>query len=157
MIQRIQSLYLFVSIICLAVVSFGAQIFSFYAPKNYYIFNSYGVQHFDGSSNLIEIKSSLLYLSTIALILLCLLTIFSYKNLSRQLRLGRIILFIYIVLLAGFIFTAVKPDIILGEGVNESKFGLGFYFFLAGFPFIFLANRGIKRDKNLLDSLNRLR
>jgi len=35
--------------------------------------------------------------------------------------------------------------------------GLGFILFVAGFPFTFLANTGIKRDRNLLKSLDRLR
>ncbi|MGB1518015.1 MAG: hypothetical protein ACPG8K_02815 [Crocinitomicaceae bacterium] len=37
------------------------------------------------------------------------------------------------------------------------ELGIGFLLFVLGFPFIFLANVAIKRDKKLLDSLNRLR
>ena len=40
---------------------------------------------------------------------------------------------------------------------TKRELGLGFFLFVLGFPFCFLAQLGIKRDKKLLDSLNRLR
>ena len=157
MIQRIQSIYLFITVICLTFISFGADIFSFTVKEAHYTFSAYGVQKFDTAGKLLELKSSVLYLSTIALSLLCLLAIFSYKNLNRQLRLVRIIFFIYLVLMAGFIYISSMASEVIGETIKSQSYNLGFYLFIAGFPFIFLANLGIKRDKKLLDSLNRLR
>jgi len=45
----------------------------------------------------------------------------------------------------------------IGKEDMIREMGLGFFLFVAGFPFTFLANIGIKRDKQLLDSLDRLR
>ena len=45
----------------------------------------------------------------------------------------------------------------LSAGETKRELGLGFFLFVLGFPFCFLAQLGIKRDKKLLDSLNRLR
>jgi hypothetical protein len=45
----------------------------------------------------------------------------------------------------------------LSADETKRELGLGFFFFVLGFPFCFLAQLGIKRDKKLLDSLNRLR
>ena len=46
---------------------------------------------------------------------------------------------------------------LLDEETASREMGLGFLLFVVGFPFTFLANTGIKRDKKLLDSLDRLR
>ena len=43
------------------------------------------------------------------------------------------------------------------ENNASQELGLGYIFFIAGLPFSFLALIGVKKDKNLLDSLNRLR
>jgi hypothetical protein len=43
------------------------------------------------------------------------------------------------------------------ENNASQELGLGYLFFIAGLPFSFLALIGVKKDKNLLDSLNRLR
>ena len=43
------------------------------------------------------------------------------------------------------------------ENNAGQELGLGYIFFIAGLPFSFLALIGVKKDKNLLDSLNRLR
>ena len=48
-------------------------------------------------------------------------------------------------------------DSMISVETTKREMGLGYLLFLCGFPFTFLANIGIKRDKNLLDSLDRLR
>lgn len=81
----------------------------------------------------------------------------SYKNLNRQLRLARITFYIYLLLvIALLIFSAVGGKFV-AEEIVKRELGLGYFLFIAGLPFAFLANIGIKRDKNLIDSLNRLR
>ncbi|MFK7784566.1 MAG: DUF4293 family protein [Crocinitomicaceae bacterium] len=47
-------------------------------------------------------------------------------------------------------------NLIEGEELKR-ELGLGFYLFVVGLPFSFLANVGIKRDKRLLDSIDRIR
>jgi amino acid transporter len=157
MIQRVQTIYFILSIICLMFVTFGSKIYQFDVSEGYFVFNSYGVQKFNVDNELIQYSSFPYYISSIALLLLIVIAIFSYKNLNRQLRLGRIILLIYFIILITLMFTSFLGVELTGEEINSKKSGLGFYLFVIGFSFIFLANTGIKRDIKLLESLNRLR
>lgn len=79
----------------------------------------------------------------------------SYKNLKKQFRLARIVALIYLVglvalLLAGSLGLLVK-------GAVAIQLGLGYYICVVGLPFSYFAFKGIKKDKDLLESLDRLR
>lgn len=158
MIQRIQSVYLFLVIILLSLVTFGAEIFTFISNETSYRFSSYGIHAYDiASGDLVSSNSYPFYLSLSGLILLAFLTLMSYKNLKRQLKLARITFYIYLLLVIGLlIFSAIGGKYIATD-IIKRELGLGYFLFIAGLPFAFLANIGIKRDKNLIDSLNRLR
>jgi hypothetical protein len=80
-----------------------------------------------------------------------------YKNLTRQFKLARTIFFIYLLLIVSLVIFAIIGGGMLSADETKRELGLGFFFFVLGFPFCFLAQLGIKRDKKLLDSLNRLR
>jgi amino acid transporter len=157
MIQRIQSLYLLLSVVFLTIVSFGSSIIAFEAKNGYYTLSSYGIQEFDKTNKVVGFSSFPLFISIIVLVLLCLLTIFSYKNLKQQLKFGRLTFYIYLLLVIALVIISFFGKPIIGEEIVSKRVGLGFFLFVAGLPFVFLANIGIKRDKNLLDSLNRLR
>jgi amino acid transporter len=158
MIQRIQSIYLLLVMILLSIVTFGTEIFSFLSDDTSYVFSSYGVHAYDLNSGTLSTSNSYpFFLSLSGLILLAFLTLMSYKNLNRQLKLARITFYIYLLLvIALLIFSAVGGKFV-AEGIVKRELGLGYFLFIAGLPFAFLANIGIKRDKNLIDSLNRLR
>jgi glycopeptide antibiotics resistance protein len=80
-----------------------------------------------------------------------------YKNLKRQLKLVRTAFYIYLLLVITLIiFSSVGLSNFTNEPLKR-ELGLGFFLFIAGLPFVFLANLSIKRDKKLIDSLNRLR
>jgi amino acid transporter len=157
MIQRVQSLYLLISVVCLSIVSFGSSIIAFETKTGYFTLSSYGVQEFNQTNKLVNFSSFPFYISIIILILLCILTIFSYKNLKQQLKFGRLTLFIYFLLCILLVVLSFMGNTITGQEIVSKRVGLGFFLFATGLPFVFLANVGIKRDKNLLDSLNRLR
>lgn len=156
MIQRIQSLYLAISIICLTIVTFGMTIYRLEDSKSFAHFSVYGREVFSQTGKLEKIESFPFYIIPILLILMCFFTLFSYKKINKQLRTGRITIFLYLVciFLVMFYPYLAKP---LDSVEQHVSLGLGFFLFVCGFPFVFLANIGIKRDKNLLDSLNRLR
>lgn len=158
MIQRIQTVYLAVVIILLTIVTLGSTLFSFVNETERYSFNSYGIMKYDlASGDLISQQNFPFYLGTIALILLSFITLMSYKNLNRQFKLGRMVFGIYFLMLMSVILLSVLGDGMLNEQTSGREMGLGFFLFVVGFPFTFLANTGIKRDKALLDSLDRLR
>jgi hypothetical protein len=160
MIQRVQTLYYAITMILLAILLSGVEFFRFVGEKTFYVFSVYGVQSgkVGEKSDKLESLSSIPYfLLTIVFILFIFITLMGYKNLSRQFKLARGIFFIYLLLLIAVIIFAVIGGGILTNEPTKLKFGLGFLFFVLGFPFSFLAQLGINRDKKLLDSLNRLR
>lgn len=158
MIQRVQTLYLGICIVLLSIVTFGSTVFSYVSETARYSFSSYGISTYDlDTGNLVDHQHFPFYLGTIALILFAFLCMMAYKDLKRQFKLGRTLFFLYFVMLVSVVLISIFGDSLLSEEVSKRELGLGFYLFVMGFPFTFLANTGIKRDKNLLDSLNRLR
>jgi len=159
MIQRLQTVYYILSMICLGVLLSGMELLRFVAKDSYFGFNIHGIsQHFnDTKLAMIQTKSLPLYLTVIGLILLQFMAIMSYKNLNRQFQLARTIFFLYVLILIAFVIFAsigYSPS----KGIETTReLGLGFIFLVLGFPFAFLGQVAIKRDKKLLDSLNRLR
>jgi hypothetical protein len=145
--------------IFLGILLSGMDLLRFVSKDSYYAFNIHGIaQHFtDSKLAAVETKSIPLYISVIGLILLEFVVIMSYKNLNRQFQLARSIFFLYLLILVAFIVFAT-----IGYSPSKSiettrELGLGFIFLVLGFPFAFLGQIAIKRDKKLLDSLNRLR
>ena len=158
MIQRVQTLYLTIAIILLSIVTFGSDLFSFLNETSRFSFNSYGIiEHDIETGTVIDTTTFPFFIGTIALILLCFLCIMSYKNLNRQFKLGRMIFGIYFLMLISIVVLSYFGDSLIDIETSNREMGLGFILFVAGFPFTFLANTGIKRDKQLLDSLDRLR
>lgn len=157
MIQRVQTLYLGIAMILLTIVTIGTELFSMSNGDIRYTFSSFGVTKYAADGKVLEQNSMPLFIGFIALILLMFICIMSYKQLARQFKLGRTVFYLYFLFVVGLlVLTFTGENFIDGEGFKR-ELGVGFYLLIAGFPFTFLANTGIKRDKNLLDSLDRLR
>ncbi len=155
--QRVQTLYLGIALILLGFVSAGSVLFTFIGEARY-SFNTFGITTYELESNkAIDHRTLPIVVGTIALALLCFICIMSYKNLNRQYKLGRTIFLLYFVGVIGIVLLSFLGDGLLSEAATKRELGLGFYLFIAGFPFTFLTNIGIKRDKRLLESLDRLR
>ena len=158
MIQRVQTLYLSIAIILLSFVTVGTTIFSFTNYTSRFAFSSYGITEYSiESGKIVSTKFFPIFIGLIALVLLCFICLMSYKNLKRQYKLGRTVFYIYFLMLVSMILLATFGSKMIGKEDMIREMGLGFFLFVAGFPFTFLANIGIKRDKQLLDSLDRLR
>lgn len=157
MIQRIQSVYLALVIVLLSTVTLGIELFSFVSDTSRFVFSSFGITEYDLEGKVIAVKNFPIFIGLIALILLSFICLMSYKNLARQFKLGRTIFYIYFLMLVSLLLLAFMGDSLIDVKEAKRELGLGFFLFVAGFPFSFLANTGIKRDKKLLDSLNRLR
>jgi amino acid transporter len=159
MIQRIQSIYLAISIILLSIVAVGADVFHFVGKNTSFVFNSFGIQQVkmgNGAGAALVTKYPL-YIGLIALVLLLFITLMSFKNLKRQLKLVRTVFYIYVLMIIGLVvFSVVGIDDFADESLKR-QLGAGFFLFVAGLPFVFMANLSIKRDKGLIYSLNRLR
>jgi hypothetical protein len=142
----------------LSIVTIGVNLFSFVGEDGRYTFNSWGITKYSlEGDKVIDTQTFPIFVGTIALVLLSFLCIMAYKNLNRQFKLGRTIFFIYFLSVVSMVLLAAYGDSFIEEEATKREMGLGFYLFICGLPFSFLANIGIKRDKRLLDSLDRLR
>lgn len=158
MIQRVQTIYLTIAIILLSIVTIGSDLFSFINETSRFTFNTFGITEYSIEAGKVVGTSSFpFYLGTIALVLLSFICLMSYKNVKRQYKLGRMVFGLYFLMLVSIILLTIFGDALIDIETNSRELGVGFIIFVVGFPFTFLANTGIKRDKNLLDSLDRLR
>lgn len=156
MLQRIQTIYFSLVIICLGVTCTGMEFFRFVNGNEFYSFTVYGIQI--GVDNALKMHNSMpIYLSVIGLCLYTFMTLMSYKNIKRQLKWARGLFYIYLLMVILFLIYSTMGKGMFFENNATQEMGLGYLFFIAGLPFAFLALLGVKKDKNLLDSLNRLR
>lgn len=151
MIQRIQSIYLLLAMISMLLIfAFPFAKFTVTEPV---IFDVNGAM-LDGKK-----LSAIPFLwLTIILAVVSLVTVFLYKNRQLQLKIGR---FSYLLHLGYFVtiffgMNNIQSKIPNGN-IAEIAYGIGFYLPIAAIAFIFLANRSIKRDEELVKSVERLR
>ena len=145
MIQRIQTVYLIIAILLIASPLSGLEIMSYTIKDHTISKNVYSFHLLEKNGQ----EPSYYYLVNILLSLFGFYTMMAFKNLKRQLMLTRIFM--------GLIFFACCMPIILAIGRSVLMQGVVFFFFLSSIIFVYLAIRGINKDKKLLDSLNRLR
>lgn len=136
MIQRIQTLYLFFAAAISAGLIFvfylwtnneGAEVF---AHQNYYYLGL-----FLGSA------------------LLSLMSIFSYKNRKSQFIMGRLNIILNFILLGVFVYQSQN----LSGETDVSEKGIGILLPIFSIVCLVLANKAIKKDEDLVKSVDRLR
>ncbi|HMB99682.1 MAG TPA: DUF4293 domain-containing protein [Flavobacteriaceae bacterium] len=136
MIQRIQTIYLLLSI---AVAGGLIFVFSLWTNIN-------GVEVFA--------KDNLLYLSLfLGSALLSLISIFMYKNRKSQFVLGRLNIILNFILLGLFVYLSLNLS---GETLVSEK-GIGMLLPIVSIVLLALANKAIKKDEDLVKSVDRLR
>ena len=142
MIQRIQSIYLLLVIF----LSIGAPFFFklwVEADNEVFAFDLFAYE---------SILYKLVPISFIISALLALITIFRYNDRQQQFGLGRIIIFINLFLLGILIYLSLN---IPGEIFSEK--GIGMFIPSIVILFSVLANKAIRKDENLVKSVDRLR
>ena len=157
MIQRVQSLYYLVCMILIGFCLSGIDIYKFVHQNFYYSFNAYGFNLVDNNEKIISTDKGYFYLGGIALILLTFYTLMLYKNLKKQMKMSRITSFAYLIMIVSLVIFGATGGKYFFNGDNSRELGAGFSLLVIAFPFSYLAQLAIKRDKKLLDSLNRLR
>lgn len=136
MIQRIQTIYLLLS----AAVSAGL-IFVFHLWTNTNDVPVYA-------------KDEYLYLGLfLGSALLSLIAIFNYKNRKFQFVLGRLNIILNFILLGFFVYQSLKVS---GETAVSEK-GIGMLLPIVSIVLLALANKAIKKDEDLVKSVDRLR
>ena len=136
MIQRIQTIYLLLA----AGLSAGL-IFVLHLWTN-------------NDDGLVFAKDNLLYLGLFLGSALCsLVALFSFKNRKFQFVLGRLNILINFILLGFFVYQLLMPP---GESRISEK-GVGIFIPILSIVLSVLANRAIKKDEDLVKSVDRLR
>ncbi|WP_445732785.1 DUF4293 domain-containing protein [Mariniflexile sp.] len=136
MLQRIQTVYLLIA----AIVSAGL-IFVLHLWVT------------DGEV-VVYAKDNLLYLGLfLGSALLSILTIFKYKNRKSQFMLGRLNIILNFILLGFFVYQSLNVS---GETAVSEK-GIGMLLPIVSIVLLALANKAIKKDEELVKSVDRLR
>lgn len=136
MIQRIQTIYLL-----LAAIASAGLIFVFHLWTNSEDVAIYATDNY-------------LYLGLfLGSALLSLISIFSYKTRKFQFVLGRLNIILNFLLLALLIYQLLMPP---GESHISEK-GVGIFIPILSTVLLVLANKAIKKDEDLVKSVDRLR
>jgi len=144
MIQRIQTLYLLLVAVVSGGLIFVFNLWTVASEKQEFVLDLFSKSEF--TFKLIPI--SFLVSSLIALI-----AIFNFKNRQMQFVLGRIIVLINLFLLGLLIYLSLTLP---GETAVSEK-GIGMFLPVVAILFAVLANKAIKRDEDLVKSVDRLR
>ncbi len=143
MIQRIQSIYLFIA----SLVSGGLVfVFNLWSNLKEQIF---ALDLLMRESFLLKVIPLLFLLSAVV----SFLDIFLFKNRKLQFVIGRLIILINLFLLGLLIYVSLTLP---GE-ISISKKGIGMFLPILVVLLIVLANKAIKKDEDLVKSVDRLR
>jgi Na+/proline symporter len=160
MIQRIQTVYFILVMLLLSSLLSGVEIFGFPTAKNYLSYSVYGIQQFKSAASAPlgkaeNIQGSLLFYFVIVFVLFNYFAMMNYKNLKKQFRLARLAFIIYLIgLVLLLIFGSAGLFVPNAVGI---QLGWGYYISVVGLPFSYFAFKGVKKDKEILESLDRLR
>lgn len=136
MLQRIQTIYLLLAAIISSVLIF---VFKLYVAT-------------DGTE--VYAQDNLYYLALfMGSTALSLISIFSYKNRKSQFVLGRLNIILNFILLGLFVYHSLR----LSGEIGISEKGIGMFIPVVSIVLLVLANKGIKRDEDLVKSVDRLR
>lgn len=139
MIQRIQTLYMTLSAIATGALPF---VFELWTLKT------------DNQVTAVFLTSSAIYLSLFGLVtLLAIISIFSFKKRQNQFVLNRLTMIFNFILLGFFVYRSLNLS---GETMVSEK-GIGMFLPAISIVLLVLANKAIKKDEDLVKSVDRLR
>jgi hypothetical protein len=137
MIQRIQTLYLVLSFTITGVLPFVFPLWSTVDGKEYLFMQN-------------QLYVILFGLSTT----LSLLSIISYKKRQHQFVIGRLNIILNLILLGLFVYHSLNLS---GETPSVSEKGIGMFLPILAIVLLGFANKAIKKDEDLVKSVDRLR
>lgn len=156
MLQRIQSIYLFLVSLAMGLM-FAFPISSYYGDLHTFKLALLGVENLIPSSENLFQNYFTLPLITFVLLLciLALIAISQYKNRKRQLKIIKANILLNIILIVG-IFLIYSKLILTQVDVSE-EYNTGAFLPLFSLIFLVMAYRGVKRDEEIIRSADRLR
>ncbi|MCL6460409.1 protein of unknown function [Flavobacterium micromati] len=137
MIQRIQTIYLLLAFVVTGILLFFIPLWTMSNSKDFYFMQS-------------ETYTILLGLSTT----LSVVSILSYKKRQNQFVIGRLNIILNLILLGLFVYRSLNLS---GETPAVSEKGIGMFLPVIVIVLLVLANKAIKKDEDLVKSVDRLR
>lgn len=144
MIQRIQSLYLLLAAICSVVLIHAFNLWINKAGNSYYAFNLLTENEFA-----LKIIPILFIVSG----LMSVISVFMFKKRKNQFVLNRLNILVNFILLGVLIYHLLTLS---GESQVSEK-GIGAFLPIVVIVLLAIANRAIKKDEDLVKSVDRLR
>ena len=136
MLQRIQTVYLLIAFIFMAIVPFFAPLWTLKAGGDFYFMAD-------------QVYTVLLGLGS-AMIVWSILT---YKKRQQQFVMNRVVIILNLILLGLFVYRLLSVS---GE-TEVSEKGIGRFLPIVSIVMLVLANKAIKKDEDLVKSVDRLR
>jgi len=136
MLQRIQSVYLFISLILNGVLPLFFYFWITTAKKLVFVLDNLAYSSLFGCS-----------------VLLVLISFFSYKNRQNQFVLNRLNIILNFILIGLLVYHSLTLS---GEATVSEK-GIGMFLPIFSIVFLALANKAIKKDEDLVKSVDRIR
>lgn len=137
MLQRIQTIYLLLALITTGVLPFVFPLWKESIGLDYYFMKN-------------TLYTALFGISTT----LSLLSIISFKKRQNQFVLGRLNIILNLILLGLFVHRLLNLS---GEAVTVSEKGIGMFLPIVAIVLLVFANKAIKKDEDLVKSVDRLR
>jgi hypothetical protein len=137
MLQRIQTIYLLLAFLVTGVLPFLMPLWTMTDGKPYYFMQN-------------QLYVVVFGLSTT----LSILSIFTYKKRQNQFVMGRLNIILNLILLGLFVYRSLNLS---GETLAVSEKGIGMFLPIAAIVLLVLANKAIKKDEDLVKSVDRLR
>jgi len=137
MIQRIQTIYLIVAFLLVGVLPFVFPLWTLSDGKDYFFMQN-------------QIYAILFGLNTAITVY----SIISFKKRQTQFVANRLNIVLNLILLGLFVYHSLNLP---GEAVTVSEKGIGMFLPVLAIVFLVLANKAIKKDEDLVKSVDRLR
>jgi hypothetical protein len=157
MIQRIQSLYWLGAAICLSFLNFGVSVLNFNGKDFNYEFSLFGWKKYDAANKMVGENDMHFYLVTILIFAFIIQAIFSFKNIKRQMKLGKLVIYLHILVIIFIASVFVLGKSIFGLTYDSVQASLGVPLLSLSFVLSTTAFNSVKKDKKLLDSVDRIR
>lgn len=150
MLQRVQTIFLLISVMLFAVTSYFP-----FASSDLFEIRSYGVRSLDGQT--MEDVSSYYFILPMALAAaITLFAIFSFGNRQRQMAFVRITFILYAISFA-LLALCIKDCQTLITPTDNFTLGISFYTPFISLILNMLALRAIRKDDKLVKSVDRIR
>ena len=159
MLQRIQTIYILILIVLLFIAPFFS-FTQFNLEEGNILFLATGMK---GDITILDSFVFPNYVITgyLVSVSFSILMLVNYKKRSRQMRYGKLLYLIISITLCYMLIESYNLKNLIDSLENVvfvgQTFHIGFFLLVSSFPFLFLANRSIKKDEDLVKSLDRLR